>query len=95
MLREDLITEISMRTDIPMTDVEEVLDEEDIILEEELCKCRKRRCIITTVLVVMFLLGVTVAVYVLDRKEKIDVEKIVKKYTEKIKEQLDKKVKER
>ena len=40
MLRDDLITEISMRTDIPMDEVEEVLDEEDMIIEEELCKCR-------------------------------------------------------
>lgn len=90
MLRDDLITEISMRTDIPMDEVEEVLDEEDMIIEEELCKCRKKKCMITTILVVVFLLGAAVAVYVLDRKDKIDVEAIVKKYTDKMKDYLDK-----
>ena len=38
--RDEMIAEISMRTDIPMDEVEEVLDEEDMIIEEELCKCR-------------------------------------------------------
>ena len=55
---------ISMRTDIPMDEVEEVLDEEDMIIEEELCKCRKKKCMITTILVVVFVLGAAVAVYV-------------------------------
>ena len=45
---------------------------------------------ITTILVVVFLLGAAVAVYVLDRKDKIDVEAIVKKYTDKMKDYLDK-----
>ena len=89
MLRDDLITEIATRTDIPVCEVEEVLDEEDMIMEEELYKCHKRKCMITTILVVVFLLGATVAVYVLDRKEKIDVEKIVKKYTDKMKDYIE------
>lgn len=85
MTREDLITEISMRTDVPMEDVEEVLDEEDIILDEELRKCKKKKCIITTVCTIIFLMGAAFAVYVLDRKEKIDFEATMKKYMEKIK----------
>ena len=35
MMREDLVVEISMRTDVPIEDVEDVLEEQDIILEEE------------------------------------------------------------
>lgn len=85
MTRDDLITEISMRCDIPMEDVEEVLDEEDIILEEELKACKKRRCIIMTVMMVIFLAGAAFAVYMLDKKEKIDVEATVKRYMDKIK----------
>ena len=85
MTREDLITEISMRTDVPMEDVEEVLDEEDIILDEELRKCKKKKCIITTVCTIIFLMGAAFAVYVLDRKDKIDFEATMKKYMEKIK----------
>lgn len=85
MTREDLITEISMRTDVPMEDVEEVLDEEDIILDEEVRKCKKKKCIIATVCTIVFLMGAAFAVYVLDRKEKIDFEATMKKYMEKIK----------
>ncbi len=90
MLRDDLISEISMRTDIPMDEVEDILQEEDVIIEEELCRCHKKKCVITIMLIVVFLLGATVAVYVLDRKDKIDVEAVIKKYTHKMKDYLDK-----
>ena len=87
MTRDDLITEISMRCDIPMEDVEEALDEEDIILAEELKVCKKKRCMVMTIVMVIFLLGAAFAVYMLDKKEKINVEATVKKYMDKIKKQ--------
>lgn len=87
MNREDLITEISARTDIPMENVEEILDEEDILIEEELRKCRKKKCIVFSLLMLTFIIGAAVAVYILDRKEKIDIEAMVKKYMDKIKKQ--------
>lgn len=87
MTRDDLITEISMRCDVPMEDVEEVLDEEDIILAEELKVCKKKRCMVMTIVMVIFLLGAAFAVYMLDKKEKINVEATVKKYMDKIKKQ--------
>ena len=87
MTREDFITEISMRRDIPMEDVEEVLEEEDIIMDEELCKCKKKKCIAVSIIMVIFLMGAAFAVYMLDKKEKIDVEATVKKYMDKIKKQ--------
>ncbi len=87
MNREDLITEISARTDIPMENVEEILDEEDILIEEELRKCRKKKCIVFSLLMLTFIIGASVAVYILDRKEKIDIEAMVKKYMDKIKKQ--------
>lgn len=83
MEREDMIVEISMRTDIPMEDVEDVLDYQDIIEAEELMCCKKRKCVVVTVLMVMFMLGVVVTLLILDKKEKIDIEKTVKKYVDK------------
>lgn len=83
MEREDMIVEISMRTDIPMEDVEDVLDYQDIIEAEELLCCKKKKCIIMTVLMVMFVLGAVVTLVILDKKEKIDIEKTVKRYVDK------------
>ena len=83
MEREDMIVEISMRTDIPMEDVEDVLDYQDIIEAEELLCCKKKKCVFMTILMVMFVLGVVVTFVVLDKKEKIDIEKTVKKYVDK------------
>ena len=83
MEREDMIVEISMRTDIPMEDVEDVLDYQDIIETEELISCKKKKCIFMTILIVMFVLGVAVTLCVLDKKEKIDIEATVKKYVDK------------
>ena len=83
MEREDMIVEISMRTDIPMEDVEDVLDYQDIIEAEELMCCKKKKCIFMTILIVMFVLGVAVTLCVLDKKEKIDIEATVKKYVDK------------
>ncbi|MBQ9936398.1 MAG: hypothetical protein IJO70_11175 [Lachnospiraceae bacterium] len=84
MEREDMIVEISMRTDIPMEDVEDVLDYQDIIEAEELMCCKKRRCVVVTILMVMFVLGMVITLMVLDNKEKIDIEKTVKKYMDKL-----------
>ncbi|MBE5953496.1 MAG: hypothetical protein E7257_04995 [Lachnospiraceae bacterium] len=84
MEREDMIVEISMRTDIPMEDVEDVLDYQDIIEAEELMCCKKRRCVVVTILMAMFVLGMVITLMVLDNKEKIDIEKTVKKYMDKL-----------
>ncbi len=83
MEREDMIVEISMRTDIPMEDVEDVLDYQDIIEAEELLCCKKKKCVCMTVLMLMFVLGAVVTLCILDKKEKIDIEKTVKKYIDK------------
>lgn len=83
MQRDDMILEISMRRDIPMEDVEEVLEEEDIIIaEERKCK-KKKKCIIMGVTFFLMLAGAVITLFVLDKKEKIDIEDTVKKYVKK------------
>ncbi len=92
MNRDELIAEISMRRDIPVDSVEEVLDEEDLIFAEyeSKRKRKKRRFFLFTFLV--FIAGAVAAVFYLDKKEKISVVRIydtvgenVKKYTGMIK----------
>ncbi|MDE6025582.1 MAG: hypothetical protein K2G45_09020 [Lachnospiraceae bacterium] len=88
MLRDEMAAEISMRRDIPMEEVEEVLDERERIVEEE-CKCKKRKkCIVGTLLITFFLMGAACALYILDKKEKIDMELTIKKYVDKYTEKL-------
>lgn len=71
MERDELISVISMRTDIPMDEVEEVLDEEDLIyLEEARCK-KKKRTIIMLSSILLFMAGMIVALLLLDKNEKI------------------------
>ena len=91
MDRDEIIAEISMRRDIPMEEVEEVLDEEDLLFAEYESKRRrkKRRFFLFTFFV--FLAGAVAAVFYLDRQQKIDVvlikdtvEENVKKYADKI-----------
>ncbi len=84
MEREDMIVEISMRTDIPMEDVEDVLDYQDIIEAEELMCCKKRKCLVMTILITILALGMVITLMILDNKEKIDIEKTVKKYMDKL-----------
>ncbi|MGN0151251.1 MAG: hypothetical protein ACI39Q_02150 [Wujia sp.] len=91
MVRDELISEISMRRDIPMEEVEEVLEEQDMILEEE-CRCKKKRkcrCFVATLII--FVAGMVVAMLFLDKKEKISLSDIedmvksnVKKYVDKV-----------
>lgn len=83
MERDEMIAEISMRTDIPMEDVEAVIDEEEMIFVEKMAcrKKKKRRCICVTMLV--FIAGAVAAMFILDKKEKIDIEDIVKKNVKK------------
>lgn len=90
MLREDLVTEISMRRDIPVEDVEEVLEEEELIFcEEMLAKKKKRRfCIIGTVLV--FIAGVAAALAILNKKQKIDFEAMLESVKETVKNTVKK-----
>ncbi len=84
MTREDMVVEISMRRDIPMDEVEEVLEEEDFIyLEEKLCRKHKKGMIVVTVISMMIITG-AVVVYILDKKQKINMEAIIKKYTDKL-----------
>lgn len=85
MTREDIALEISMRKGIHMEDVEEVLKEEENIIEEERRIKKKKKCIFVTVLVTFFLLGAAAAMYVLDKKNKIDVERVIKEYADKFK----------
>ncbi len=88
MLRDEMAAEISMRRDIPMDEVEEVLEERDYIVEEE-CRCKKRRkCIVGSLLITFFLMGAACALYILDKKEKIDMELTIKKYVDKYTDKL-------
>jgi hypothetical protein len=93
MTRDEMVSEISMRRDIPLEDVEDVLEEEELIELEELCarqkkKNRKKMCFWGTVII--FLAGAIVAIIVLDRKEKIDAENMLKEYAETAKFYSDK-----
>jgi len=88
MQRDDMILEISMRRDIPMEDVEEVLEEEDIIIaEERMCK-KKKKCMFMGITIFLMLAGAAITLFVLDKKDKIDIEDTVKKY---VKKYMDKK----
>lgn len=96
MDREELISEISMRTSISMADVEEVLEQEDIIIEEDFKRREKKKKICTLATILVFLAGVVAALLVLDKKEKIDIDDIedmvkvnVKKYTDKCMETIN------
>lgn len=89
MLREDLALEISMKKDIPMEDVEEVLAEEERIITEEKKAKKKKKFMTITILVTFFLLGAAAAMYVLDKKHKIDVEQVLKNYADKLAKKFD------
>lgn len=86
MVREEMAAEIALRTDIPLEDVEEVLDEEDLIfLEEE--RGRKTRTALLIVGGVVLVAVIAIAViYYLDKKEKINVKQTVQNCTDKINE---------
>ncbi len=93
MLRDEMVAEISMRRDVPMETVEEVLEEQDTIIDEE-CKCRKKKkCVTCICLTVFFMLGAAFTLYILDKKEKIDMQNTMKKYMDKIKQMEKKKAK--
>ena len=85
MLRDEMIAEISMRRDIPMETIEEVLEEQDEIFEEGWKSRKKKKCIISISLVTFFVMGAAFTLYILDKKEKIDMQNTMKKYMEKIK----------
>lgn len=90
MTREEMASEISMRIDVPLEDVEDVLEEEDVIEYEEYIKAKKRKkmCIMGTIIV--FLAGVIAAIVILDKKEKIDAQAMLKAYSEQAKVYSDK-----
>ena len=88
MQRDDMILEISMRRDIPMEDVEEVLEEEDIIIAEERMCRKKKKCMFMGITIFLMLAGAAITLFVLDKKDKIDIEDTVKKY---VKKYMDKK----
>lgn len=91
MYRDEMISEISMRCNIPVEDVADVLEEEENIIEEErYCKKRKKKIIAMCLLATMAATAVG-TVYMLDKKNKIDLEKTkndlertMKKYVEKL-----------
>lgn len=85
MLREDLIAEISMRRDIPMEDVEEVLEEEDFIFCEEALTKKKKRRICMLGAIVLFVAGAVAALAILRKKQAIDFEKMLKSVKETVK----------
>ena len=89
MLRDDMALEISMRRDIPMEDVEEVLDEECRILDEEKKCKKKKKFLVLTCVVTLFLLGAAASMYILDRKQKLDMDRFLENYADKFAKKLD------
>ncbi|MBQ9198891.1 MAG: hypothetical protein IJ141_01750 [Lachnospiraceae bacterium] len=91
MYQDEMISEISMRCNIPVEDVAEVLEEEENIIEEErYCRKRKKK-IAFTCLMATAACAACATVYVLNKKNKIDIEKtkndiekMMKKYIDKI-----------
>ena len=90
MLREDLVAEISMRRDIPMEDVEEVLEEEEsIFCEEETARKKKHKiCVITAMFI--FFAGVAATLAILNKKQKIDFETMLENVRETVKNTIKK-----
>lgn len=80
MSRDEMVTEISMVTDIPFEDVEEVLDERDFIIAAERKQKKKKKCLLVTLLMAFFALGVASALVLLDKKDKVDIEATMRKY---------------
>lgn len=97
MYRDEMISEISMRCNIPVEDVADVLEEEENIIEEErYCKKRKKKiafaCFMTTAIA-----AGCAAVYILNQKNKLDIEKakneiekMMKKYVDKVENKVEK-----
>ena len=84
MSREDMIAEISMRCDVPMEDVEDVLDEAECIELENKKRKKRRKKMCFMGAIILFMAGVASALYILDKKQKIDVEDAIKVYSEKM-----------
>lgn len=90
MYRDEMISEISMRCNIPVEDVAEVLEEEENIIEEErYCKKRKKK-IVFACFFATAAAAACATVYVLNKKNKIDlektkndIEKVMRKYIDK------------
>lgn len=89
MMRDDLVEQISMRRDIPIEDVEEVLDEQDAILCEEAKEKKRKRMVFVSVMMTVFILGAAAAVYILDKKQKIDMEQTIRKYADKLSKAIE------
>ncbi|MDD6328888.1 MAG: hypothetical protein Q4D54_03235 [Eubacteriales bacterium] len=90
MLKDELVAEISMRRDIPLEDVEEVLDEQEIILcAEAKAKKRKRNiCIFGTIAI--FVAGMVAALAILNKKQKINLEELVATIKQNLKDKCEK-----
>lgn len=97
MEREEMISEISMRRNIPVKEVEAVLDEEDAIFDEEIiayeqmCLAKKKKkkiCFVCTLLTIAAI-G-TAVLFILEKKEKIDIQNKLQEYKEKIQDYKDK-----
>lgn len=89
MLNEDLALEISMRSGIPLDDVEGVLEEEDLIYEELDKKRRKKKMLVFLIFGFVFVLGAFAACVILDKKQKLDMEELIKKYTQRLTKKFD------
>ncbi|MBR1816190.1 MAG: hypothetical protein IJ763_05760 [Lachnospiraceae bacterium] len=84
MYYDELVSEISLRCDLPIDEVADVLDEEENIIEEErrYRKRKKHLYFLCFLLIVMMTAAVTICI--LDRQEKIDIENTVRKYLDKM-----------
>ncbi len=89
MTRDDLALEISMTQDIPLDDVYDVLEEEDRILTEEKKAKKKKKCICITIITTIFIMGAVAAMCILDKKQKIDMDELIKKYADKLSGRLE------
>lgn len=90
MLKDELVAEISMRRDIPLEDVEEVLEEQEIILCEEARTKKKKRNICIFGTLAIFIAGMVAAVAILNKKQKINLEELVDTIKKSLKDKCDK-----
>ena len=90
MIREEMAAEIALRTDLPLEEVEEVLDEEDIMFLEEETRRKKTTAICVIGGVIVVTVAAVAVIYYLDKKEKINVRQTVDTCKDRISEKCQK-----
>ena len=84
MFYDEMVSEISMRCDLPVDEVADVLEEEENIIEEERRRRRRKKHLHFLCFLTVVAMTAAVTICVLDRQEKIDVEETVRRYLDKM-----------